>query len=153
MKIDTTKSTVNFTIKKLLILTVKGTFPEMKGEININENDMSLSKIDVRIPVSNVSTKNKKRDEHLLQKDFFDASAYPEISYLSTNIEKVNGTYWSEGQLTVMETTKMIKVPFEMNSGRLTGELSLNRMDFKLGKIPAFVASNNVNISFDCNLK
>ncbi|MFI1772731.1 YceI family protein [Thalassobellus citreus] len=153
MKIDTSKSEINFTIKKLLFLTVKGTIPDVKGEIDLNESNLSDSKIDLTISTASIDTKNAKRNEHLLQEDFFHVEKYPEITFKSSSIKKENETYVAKGELNIIGAINTIQIPFQINNNKVTGEFSLNRMDFKLGKIPAFVASNTVNISFKCSLK
>lgn len=152
MKIQTSNSSVNFTIKKLLLLTVKGTFPEVSGTIDLNNEQISTSKIDLAISVSSLDTGNKKRNEHLQQDDFFKAANHPEITFSSSEIVKKNEFYWAKGTLNVAGTSGTIDIPFQLKDSKAKGEFSLDRMDYKVGKIPAFVAAKTVNISFDLDL-
>ncbi|MFK7948164.1 MAG: YceI family protein [Saprospiraceae bacterium] len=153
MQINTSNSTVSFTIKKLFFLTVTGTFPTVKGNVELNTSDLSNAKIDLEIPIAGLSTKNAKRDEHLLQEDFFNAEKFPVITFKSTEITKKGELYWAKGALSMAGTTKIVEIPFDFNNNRATGSLNISRLDFKVGKIPTFVAAENVAITFDCSLK
>ena len=153
MKIDNTKSSVNFTITKLFFLTVEGLLPEVHGQVDWHESDMAKTSIDLSIPLKGIDTKNAKRNEHLLQEDFFHAAKYPEMTFKSEAIEKKNGQYWAQGVLNIAGNTQNITIPFKFENNRAIGQFSINRMDYKLGKIPSFIASNKVDISFDCSLK
>lgn len=152
MNIQTSNSSVSFTIKKLLFLTVKGTFPKVKGTIDLNDESPKDSNIHIAISLSGLDTNNKKRNEHLQQEDFFNAEKYPEISFKSSEVVKKNEFYWAKGELSIAGTTNSIDIPFQLNNNHATGEFSLDRMDYKVGKIPAFVAAKMVNITFNIEL-
>jgi len=152
MNIQTSNSSVNFTIKKILFITVKGVFSEVSGTIDLNTEEMSESKIDLAISVANLDTGNKKRNEHLQQDDFFKTANHPKITFSSSEIVKKNEFYWAKGALSVAGTTDTIEIPFQVKGNKVTGEFSLNRMDYKVGKVPAFVAAKMVNISFNLEL-
>jgi len=149
MQIDISKSKVNFTIKKLLFLTVKGILPEIKGSIKLNEDSLSDSKIDIVIPLEGIDTNNVKRNDHLLEEDFFNINEYPEIIFESNEVYKENEYYFAKGNLSIAGTIKEIEIPFQFSTNQVTGSFSLDRTDFKVGKVPAFVASNNVDITFE----
>lgn len=152
MNIQTSNSSVNFTIKKLLFITVKGTFSEVSGTIDLNTEKISDSKIDLVISVANLDTGNKKRNEHLQQDDFFKTANHPTITFSSSEIVKKNEFYWAKGALSVAGTTNTIEIPFQVKDNKVTGEFSLNRMDYKVGKVPAFVAAKMVNVTFKLDL-
>ncbi len=152
MQINTSKSKVNFSIKKLLVLTVNGNFPQIKGEVDLNENNLAESNIEIIVALAGLDTKNVKRNEHLLQKDFFNAEKYPEITFSSSNISIQNGQYYVHGNLNIAGTTKIIEVPFQFTNNRLVGTFNLNRFDYNVGKIPAFIAAKEVAINFDISI-
>lgn len=152
MQINKSNSTVNFTVKKLLFLTVNGTLPEVIGNVEMSGNNLSDSKIELRIPLAGIDTKNKKRDKHLLQKDFFKAEQFPEITFNSTVINKQNNSYSAKGELSISGTTKTIEIPFQFDNNRATGKFNLSRKDFKIGNLPSLIVAENVAIAFDCSL-
>ena len=100
--------------------------------------------------MAGINTKNSKRDTHLLQKDFFYAEKYPIITFKSSEITKNENGYTAKGGLNITGNSQTIEIPFKYENNRVTGSFTINRKDFNFGKIPAFVASNVVNISFDC---
>ncbi|WP_341908177.1 YceI family protein [Fluviicola taffensis] len=152
MQINTSQSKVNFSIKKLIVLTVNGNFSQIKGTIDLNENNIAESNIEIIVALVGLDTKNVKRNEHLLQKDFFNAENHPEITFNSNSFTLLNGQYSVKGDLTIAGTTKKIEVPFQFTNNRLVGSFNLNRFDYEVGKIPAFVAAKDVTIKFDLSI-
>ncbi|MBV7440021.1 YceI family protein [Weeksellaceae bacterium TAE3-ERU29] len=150
-QIDTKNSKVTFKVGKLLVITVKGTLSEVNGYIN--ENEGNISEINVNIPIKNMDIESAKRDEHLLQDDFFNEAKYPEIQFKSNNITQKNGQFVAKGELSMAGTTREVELPFEYKNERITGDLKVNRLDYKLGKLPTFVVSKTVHVSFDCKVK
>lgn len=151
MKIDTSNSKVEFKVKKLFFLTVKGILPEIKGIIEMENGTISSCKIN--IPIVNINTKNKKRDDHLLQDDFFNVEKYPEITFVSTEIKQENNQCVAIGNLSIAGTTKQEEFPFKYSKGRITGKLIVNRLDYKIGQIPTFVVAKEIHVTFDCLVK
>jgi polyisoprenoid-binding protein YceI len=153
MKINEQNSNVSFKIQKLFFLTVNGHLPTVNGTAEIDENNLGNSSLAIGIPVANVNTQNTKRDLHLLQADFFDAEQFPEMTFSSSHISKKGNTYIANGVLSIAGFEKTIAIPFEFKNGIATGDFSIDRSEFKFGKIPAIVAANKVDISFEISLK
>jgi len=146
--IDTTTSKVSFQIKKLGLLTVKGTFEGLEGVIAFDENDLQNSTINVSASSKTVNTGNSKRDEHLINEDFFNVSAFPKISFQSSSIKKEKGMYIAVGKLSMLKETKEISIPFTFENDVFDGSFSLNRKDYNLGsKFPGFFIGNSVQIA------
>ena len=150
-KIDTKNSKVTFKVRKLLVLTVKGILPEVNGYIN--ENEGIISEINVHIPIQNIDTQNTKRDEHLLQDDFFNAEKYPEIQFKSIDIQNQNNGFIAKGELSMAGTTHKVEFPFDYKNERITGNLKVNRLDYNLGKLPILVVAKTIEVSFDCGIE
>jgi polyisoprenoid-binding protein YceI len=153
MEINNINSKVNFTIKKLLFLNVLGELPEIQGFVEFDESNLNALRIDLSIPVAKINTNNAQRDKHLLLKDFFNAAKYPNITFKSIEVQNKGGMYWAKGILFVAGTSNVIEIPFLFKDNTAIGNFSLNRTNYNVGKIPAFVASNHVDIHFECHLK
>ena len=80
-------TTVEFTIRNLWF-KVKGRFRDLEGQIVLDESDISRSSVNATIKAGSIDTGNKRRDAHLLLKDFFDVETFPDIEFKSTSIRR-----------------------------------------------------------------
>lgn len=67
--IHSSKSSVQFSIKNAG-LTVDGTFDEIHGTIQFDEQQLASSSFKVKIPVKSLNTGIEMRDKHLKKDDF-----------------------------------------------------------------------------------
>ena len=117
-------------------------FNDMSGEIKFNDEDPSKSSINLTVKAASVESHNKKRDGHLKSPDFLSAKKYPEITFESDSIEKVDdGTFEVSGDLTIRDVTKPVTVEVKY-LGKAKGpkgktehrgfytEFSIDRTDF-----------------------
>jgi polyisoprenoid-binding protein YceI len=106
-KIDTAHSEVNFTIKHLLVSTVRGHFDKFDAALESDKEDFSDAKIEFEADVNSISTQNEQRDTHLKSSDFFDAENYPKMIFRSTSVKKVSDYELKViGNLTLRGVTK-----------------------------------------------
>jgi polyisoprenoid-binding protein YceI len=142
-QIDASHSHVGFSVKHMMIATVRGTFNAYTGTLELDPQDLTKSKISGEIEVASIDTREAKRDEHLRSADFFDAANHPKILFQSTKIEHVDGNeYKVTGDITIRGVTREIVLDAEYAGihkdpwgGTRTGFTvtgSLNRKDFGL---------------------
>ncbi|MEI7451435.1 MAG: YceI family protein [Desulfomonile sp.] len=86
--IDPDHSNAGFTIRHMMVGNVQGCFQKMSGTVEINDQDITKSSVDVSIDAGSIYTKVEKRDEHLRSADFFDVAKYPTITFVSKKVEK-----------------------------------------------------------------
>ncbi len=86
--IDPDHSSVGFTVKHLMVSNVKGTFNKHNGIVDINDQDITKSKVDVTIDTASINTNVQKRDDHLRSADFFDVAKYPTMTFVSKKVAK-----------------------------------------------------------------
>jgi len=84
---DTGYTTVEFVIRNLFF-KVKGRFRDLEGRIVLDESDIGRSSVNATIKAGSIDTGNKRRDAHLLLKDFFDVEKFPDIEFTSTSIRR-----------------------------------------------------------------
>ena len=132
--INTDKSEVEFHITGGGIFKVKGSFSGMAGDFSFNSNDLENSSFDICIDAATVNTKNKKRDAHLRDPDFFDVEQYPTICFKSSAVTKADTGYTTTGDLTIHGVTKAVTIPFIFKNNTFIGEIVVNRFDYDLGK-------------------
>src|SRR5213592_2324962 len=85
---DPQHTTAQFTVKHMVVTTVRGEFGKVDSTLDWNKDDPTKSKVDLKIDASSVDTHVEKRDAHLKSADFFDAAKCPEITFKSNKIEK-----------------------------------------------------------------
>ena len=106
-EIDQAHSLVEFSVKHMMVTTVKGRFKQFSGVVKIDEANPAASEVDVTIDVASIDTGAEPRDNHLRSADFFDAQKYPTITFKSTKVEpKGNEKYHVTGDLTIHGVTK-----------------------------------------------
>jgi len=104
---DSSHSTVEFSVKHMMIATVKGRFNSFKGTLHIDEQNPAASEVDVTIDVSSIDTGADGRDSHLRSPDFFDVAQFPTITFKSTKIEALSDEkYRVTGDLTIHGVTR-----------------------------------------------
>lgn len=110
-KIDPMHSEVQFKVKHLVISTVTGSFGSYDGNIEAEGEDFKNAKATFTADIDSISTNNKDRDKHLKSDDFFNAEAFPQLRFESTNFDKIgDGKYKVNGELTIRDVTKEIEL-------------------------------------------
>lgn len=113
-QIDRAHSAVNFTISHFFT-PVDGSFDDYQATVIFDPNNLEESSIDVTIPVESVNTRNERRDDHLKSEDFFNSSEWPNIRFVSNNIESLgNNQFVAHGELTIRDVTHSFELPFEL---------------------------------------
>jgi polyisoprenoid-binding protein YceI len=151
--IDTTASSVTFSIRNMHIRTVTGTFRGLKGSVRFSPDHLAGSAFDLCIDARTVNTDNNTRDEHLREKDFFDVSTYPTICFKSTGFKKSSTGYVVNGMLNMHGVSREVSIPFTYSDNILAGVFTLNRLDYKVGESTGtFMVGNEVEVSIKCKV-
>ena len=112
--IDPDHSSIGFKVKHLMVSNVKGTFDKHTGTVDINDKDISKSRVEVVIDTASINTNVAKRDEHLRSADFFDVTKYPTMTFVSKKVAKAaKGKLKVTGDLTLDGVTKEVVLDVE----------------------------------------
>ncbi|HET6439985.1 MAG TPA: YceI family protein [Anaeromyxobacter sp.] len=141
--IDPAHSQATFSVRHMVISTVRGAFQKTSGTVKIDETDLSRSSVEATIDAASVDTRVEQRDGHLRSPDFFDVAKYPNITFKSTKVEKAAaGKLKVTGDLTIHGVTKSVVLDVEgpteaIKDGKglrrgLTATTSINRQDYGL---------------------
>jgi polyisoprenoid-binding protein YceI len=142
-EIDAAHSLVEFSVKHMMVSTVKGRFGQYSGVLDLDEPNPHDSKVDVTIQTGSIDTHDPNRDAHLRSADFFDAEKYPTITFKSTTVEKLSDEeYRVTGDLTMHGVTREVPLQVtlegqtkDMQGKRRAGfsiRTAVNRKDFGL---------------------
>jgi polyisoprenoid-binding protein YceI len=139
--VDPAHSRIGFVARHAMVTKVRGTFNQFEGHGYFDVEDPSRSQLQLRIQAASIDTRNADRDAHLRSNDFFDMETYPEITYASTAVERLDDTtYRVAGDLTIKGVSKPVVVDFEYTGSAvdpfgnerlgLEGKVTVNRKDW-----------------------
>jgi polyisoprenoid-binding protein YceI len=108
-QVDPIHSHVEFSVRHLMIATVRGRFAELAGTLTGGDDDPEHAGIEITIPAASIDTREPQRDAHLRSADFFDAANHPQIRFRSSRIRRTRDNAFAvDGDLTVRGVTKPI---------------------------------------------
>lgn len=113
-EIDPVHSSVEFSVRHLMVSKVKGRFARFSGTITVAPDPLGSS-VRASIDVTSVDTHDDKRDAHLRSGDFFDIEKYPTIEFESTSIEAGPQGHVVKGDLTIAGVTRPVRLDLEYN--------------------------------------
>ena len=108
-QIDPTHTSIEFSVKHMMITTVRGQFKSFAGNLHIDPSNPAASQVEGSIDVASIDTREGQRDAHLRSADFFDVENYPKMSFRSSRIEPLGANqYKVYGQLTIKDVTREV---------------------------------------------
>jgi polyisoprenoid-binding protein YceI len=162
--IDPSHSLVEFSVRHMMISTVKGRFTGIQGAIlDVNE-DPQQSSVEVSIDPASITTGDPNRDAHLRSSDFFDTEQFPEITFKSRRIDGTRDEFTLVGDLTMHGTTREISLPVTLNGigtspygktiAGFSAEARLNRKDWGLNwnvalETGGFLVSDQIKVTLE----
>lgn len=163
--VDAVHSQATFSVRHMMISTVKGQFKVLSGSLNIDDQNLADSWVDAQVDASSIDTRDDNRDTHLKSADFFDAANYPTINFKSSKVEHVgDNEYKVTGDLSMHGVTKPVvfnveyfgqgKDPYGRQKAGLSARAKVNRKDWGLNWNQALEAggvlvSDDVKIEID----
>jgi polyisoprenoid-binding protein YceI len=112
--LDPAHSQIEFSVKHMMVTTVRGQFRKFTTEVDFDENHPERSSVVAHIDASSIDTGMEARDAHLRSPDFFDTEANPELTFRSTSIEARGDGFKITGDLTIRGETKPIVLDAEI---------------------------------------
>lgn len=139
--IDGDHSSIEFSVRHVMIATVKGAFQHVDGTIRWDGEHFGNAAVEARIDARSITTHNQMRDDHLRSGDFFLAEQWPTITFTSTSVEPAGrDRFVIYGDLTIRDRTRPVVLAIEYegqitdNEGKqraaFRGTTSLSRKDF-----------------------
>jgi polyisoprenoid-binding protein YceI len=166
--LDTAHSSFAFSVKHMVVATVRGRFTDFAVDADIDTNDLTKSNATVTVDIASVDTGDTGRDTHLRSADFFHHEEHPQMKFVSKRIESKGGNdYRLIGDLTIRDVTKEVTLDGEVNGPvkdpwgneriGITGEGKINRKDFGLNwnallEAGGAVVSDTVKLDIDVEL-
>jgi polyisoprenoid-binding protein YceI len=162
--IDPSHTRIGFSARHAMVTKVRGQFDEFEGSAHVDTANPANSSVTVTIQAASVTTGNEQRDGHLKTPDFFDIANYPQVTFVSTQVER-DGDEWDiTGDLTINGVTKSVTIPFEETGSAkdpfgntrvgFEGAVTIDRTDWNLSFNAALetggvLVSEKVKLEFD----
>ena len=142
-EIDSSHSSVHFSVRHLVIAKVRGTFARWSGTVQVPDGDFSKATVAVTIDASSIDTGVDQRDAHLKSPDFFDVAQYPELRFVGKRVQPRSGADIDVvGDLTIKGITREVvlrveqlgqaKDPWGNLRAAFSAKTSIDRKDFGL---------------------
>jgi len=113
--IDPSHSQVNFSVKHMMVSTVRGRLGKLSGKLELDPKAPEKADFEISVDVAGIDTGEPKRDGHLRSGDFFEAEKYPQIVFKSNAVfPKGEGRYTASGELTVKGVTRPASFEIEL---------------------------------------
>ncbi len=86
-QIDPSHSTIQFSVRHMMVSKARGTFDKWSGSVNLNPEHPEQTTVEITIETDSINTKDAQRDGHLKSPDFFAVEQYPTLTFKSTRVE------------------------------------------------------------------
>jgi polyisoprenoid-binding protein YceI len=163
--VDAAHTRIGVRARHAMVTTVRGSFTDFSGEAHLDPADPPSSSVSIRIRTASIDTGQADRDAHLRSGDFLDVTSYPEISFVSTDVEPVDDDVFRvSGDLTIRDMTRPVAVDFTLTGSAkdpfgnvrvgFEGALAIRRSDWGLTwntplDTGGVLVSDRIQIEFD----
>ncbi len=162
--IDPAHTRLGFVARHAMVTKVRGAFTEFSGTAHVDTADPSKSSVSITIVADSITTGQQQRDDHLRSGDFFDSEEHPEITFVSTSVDRDGDEWTVTGDLTIKGVTRPVSVPFKYTGSAkdpyrnirigFEGEGTINRKDWGLTWNAALetggvMVSDKIKLEFD----
>ena len=134
--IDSNHSQIEFVVKHLALSNIHGRFGNLKGNITMNDTDITKSTVQVTIDVTSLDTGVAQRDSDVKGPNFFDTAKFPSATFASTSVAKKGMGLTVTGDLTLHGVTRPVTFAMQGildgNSVTGTGKAIVQLPDFQM---------------------
>jgi polyisoprenoid-binding protein YceI len=141
-KLDTAHALVEFSVKHMMIATIRGRFTKFDGTVMADADNPLNASVEGWVDVASIDTHDSNRDAHLRSPDFFDVEKFPRMTFRSKRIERHGEEYNVTGDMTIRDVTREVtfkvtdeghaKDPWGNQRWGVSATANINRRDFGL---------------------
>lgn len=128
---DKSHTYINFYVNHLGFSEMMGRFTQYDGAIDYDETNPAATRINVSLSPSSIKTSSDILDLKLQTSDFFDSATYPDIRFISSNVD-ITGENTADitGNLTLRGITKPVILRAHINKADYNRYTSLYVIGF-----------------------
>jgi polyisoprenoid-binding protein YceI len=166
--VDAAHTRIGIRARHAMVTTVRGAFTDFSGTAHLDTAQPAASSVTLRIATASIDTGTPDRDAHLRSADFLDVEQYPEMVFVSTGVEQVDGdVYRVTGDLTIKDLTRSVAVDFTLTGSArdpfgntrvgFEGALAIKRSDWQLTwnavlDTGGVLVSDRIQVEFDVSV-
>ena len=144
-KVQSSSSSIKFSVVKFFFLDIKGQFTKFEGKITLNKN--TIVSIYGKVDATSADMGDKNRDEDLKEEGYLNSTKFQYIDFQAQAISDKE----LEAIISIKGVTKVVLFNIEkldIADSRLTLKISsiLSREDFKLNGSLSSFTSNDIDI-------
>jgi polyisoprenoid-binding protein YceI len=129
-QLDPMHTQVEFAVKHLGMMTVRGHFADVQASGDINVEHPEASSVEVIIQTASIRTHNERRDNDLRTSNILDVENHPTITFKSTKVESVETDRYSmTGDLTIKGITRPVTLAV-VNYGEFNDPMMGHRVGY-----------------------
>jgi polyisoprenoid-binding protein YceI len=163
--VDVAHTRIGIRARHAMVTTVRGSFTAFEGRAHLDSANPPASSVSLTIQAASLDTQVADRDAHLRSADFLDVETYPEIRFVSTDVEQVDDElYHVTGDLTIRNVTHPVAVDFALTGSALDpfgnlrvgfeGAVAIKRSDWGLTwntplDTGGVLVSDRIQVEFD----
>src|ERR1043166_748827 len=167
-QIDPYQAQVEFSVKHLGMMTVRGHFTDVTAKGTIDPDNPRPDSVDITIAANSIRTNNPMRDNDLRGPNFLDVERFPTITFISTAMRPTGDSQFAmTGDLTIKGITRPVTLNVtrygEFNDPGMMGhrmaysaETEISRKDFGLTMAMMldgrFVVGDEVKINIELEI-
>jgi len=168
-RIDPLHSSAQFSVRHMMISTVRGQFGGVTGTMTYDPKNPAASSVAATIDCATVNTGTPTRDANLKTAEFFDVKRYPVMTFRSRKVVVTGpGNLRVTGDLTINAITRQVVLevdgptaPIKDTEGRekigVSGQAKISRKEFGILYNPIMetggvVVSDEVTIDLEIEL-
>jgi polyisoprenoid-binding protein YceI len=111
--IDSSRSSLKFSLRHLVVQQIQGRFTSWGGELFLNRAEPWLSSVHVWVDLASISTDEPERDAHVRSPEFLDVERFARADFKSTNVEVRDERVAIQGRLELHGTVGDIELELE----------------------------------------
>jgi polyisoprenoid-binding protein YceI len=119
-EIDPSRSTLEFSLRHLVIQEIRGRFNRWGGTLIVDRADPSRSRVDVWVELGSLDTGEAERDAHVRSPEFFDVDKFPRARFYSTAVESSDERIRVRGNLQLHGMSRELEI--EVLPGTTSGD-------------------------------
>lgn len=148
--VEPTRSEVSFSVVKYGFERVHGRFNRFRADIAYDPAAPERTSVRWWVDVGSVDTGEPRRDRTLQSSEYFDAAAFPELSFESRRVRSLDaGRLEISGVITIRGKSRPLTIVARPIGGdRFESSFTLDRYDFDVvgGRVMGRVISRTVNV-------